>query len=167
MQEPGTPILDDALKEKDGTDDVTAHDVALIIAGMNRFLTTFAKMNAFRETKISIGQWLLLVMLSKPDSQDISQIADFLGIRQEGFTQIFESLVSVGILSADQPFEDRDPRISSLTELGREKLNAISDVLRAKVLNSFQGKERVIPNLENSLNALIRATKPKAIVKKS
>lgn len=116
---------------KDISDNV--RNMAVLVAGMSRFLIRFSSMAPFREADMGLAEWTALSIIAAKNGIENRHLANSLGVSAQRVNQITDALSKAGhILSSTSP-EDKRRKILTITSSGTVQLNKLNAMLEPLV----------------------------------
>ena len=99
---------------------------------------------AFAPVGLTNGQYSLMMALNAPEPMKLGRLADFLAMDRTTLTAALKSLERRGLVRVGADAKDRRARLMSLTQAGRDILEAAIPIWRAEhaALDAELSKER-------------------------
>jgi len=135
-----------------------SQDLAELVSGMSRFLTTLTGVPPFADARLGLAEWSVLNTVAKNPTVRQKQVAGSLGISGQRVSQIVDSLLKAGLVSVTASQEDSRQKIIATTDAGATKLAEVNAALDAMLAVPLKNKERVLASASRIVNRhLLRA----------
>ena len=164
----GSSILDrgsdpkaDVAENKDILNELSA-----LVSNATRLLTALSSIGVFKEARLSLSEWVALMILRQSDEIGNNQLAKRLGVTRQRAHQIVASFESAGlIVMHTSPIDSRRNEIS-LTEAGDAKLEAINRKLISFYEATLEQDERSLLMARRNIGRIVKSigqTKPATV----
>ena len=141
--------------------EMEALDLAIIVAGMSRFLTRLTNMPSFQEAGLGLAEWSALSIVTEKHGLNSRQLANILGITAQRINQIMESLRVRGLISLNSSPDDARKKIISVTPAGAAKLQALNAKLQPIIAAALSDRPQLLSRANRVINgALMRIVLP-------
>lgn len=151
----------------DGSTEIDVQDLAILVAGMSRFLTRFSALAPFQEAGIGLGEWSALSMIAGKDDITNKQLAHLLGVSTQRVNQITDTLKGADYISSNVAADDGRKKVISITPSGAAQLSQLNAKLQPIVATAFSNRpkqlRRVSLAVSKNLMRIVAMTGPKAV----
>jgi len=131
-------------------------DLASLVVGMSRLLTSLAAMGPFRNAEFSMADWVALSLLAKGPPNNNRQLAKSLGVTRQRANQIKTSLEQARLISVSQSTEDARQIVLTVSNRGQGQLDSINMQLAEALASSLKNKQRVLLRANRAIKLLMR-----------
>lgn len=150
-----------APRVKKPTPPVSAEGFAELVTGMSRFLSKLATYAPFEESNVGLAEWSLMNRLAESTGSNRGLTKE-LGVSKQRVTQLTDSLKAAGLITMAQVEGDARQNSITLTDAGKEQLQAINGKLTPLLIEAFGEKAKVMHSATKSMKVLTRVvTAPK------
>jgi|HubBroStandDraft_2_1064218.scaffolds.fasta_scaffold09667_2 DNA-binding MarR family transcriptional regulator len=135
-------------------------DLATVVLGMNRFLSRFSTLQAFKDAQLSVADWTVMMILFERKEGRAPLLAIVSGIADQRIARIVETLIAAGLVvtvESDDPA--RPAPVLKLTEAGHARLAALNDALQGFFLTVTSGNKNFYLGVKGIIGRLLTVVK--------
>jgi DNA-binding MarR family transcriptional regulator len=145
---------DSGLRMSEGHSEIDVQDLALLVAGLSRFLHRLSATPPF-QGDLALAEWCALSQIAANDKMPPKQLANALGVTIQRATEISDALQAADLIS-NEPFrENPKKKLLSITSKGTKHLTDMNDNLRSMVGAALSARPQALNRASRLINGPI------------
>lgn len=134
------------------TSTIRVEDLATLVAGISRFLTRLAKLQAFADAGLGLAEWSALSLIAANNGINSRQLANLLGVSAQRINQIAESLTLSEFITLTPDAEDARRKNIEITPTGSERLRELNARLLPILVEALGKREKILTRTSHLIN---------------
>jgi DNA-binding MarR family transcriptional regulator len=144
----------------DNSSEIDVQDLALLVAGLSRFLHRLAGMPSF-QGDLALAEWCALSQIAAKDKIPPKQLANILGVTIQRAIEISDALQAADLIVNEASPENPKKRVLSITSAGSKRLKDMNDGLRPMIVAGLDTRPQALNRASRVINgAIMRIVAP-------
>ena len=126
----------------DNQSEIDVQDLALLVAGLSRFLHRLSGMPPF-QGDLALAEWCALSQISANDKIPPKQLANILGVTIQRAMEITDALQAADLV-INEASPENPKKVVSITSTGAKRLKDLNDGLRPIIVSALETRPQAL-----------------------